>query len=80
MALLVSPTEDLAFEEVKEVEEFVKLKVVELKYEMSKVVAKLELNYSNLHSKMDVIVDAIKKLVEYNSLFSTTLEAQTTSD
>lgn len=70
----------LFVEEVKDVEEFVKLKVVELKYEMSKVVAKLELNYQNLHSKMDVIVDAIKKLVEYNSLFSTTLEAKTTSD
>lgn len=34
----------------------------------------------SLHSKVDVLADAIKKIVEYNTLFSTKLEAKTKLD
>ncbi|CAI9266319.1 unnamed protein product [Lactuca saligna] len=67
----------LFVEEIKKVEESVNLKVEALKFEMSKEVAKIEQNYSSLHGKVDIIVDAIKKLVEYYTFFSTKLDAMT---
>ncbi|CAI9288750.1 unnamed protein product [Lactuca saligna] len=66
--------------EVKKLEESINLKVAELKSEMNKGLEKLEKNYSTLHGKVNVIDDAIAKLVEYNTLYSTKLDAKTTQD
>lgn len=60
----------LFIEQVKKVEE-------SIKSEMSKEVEKVEHNYSSLHSKVDIIANTIKKLVEYYTLFSTKLDAKT---
>lgn len=46
-------------------EEFVILTVAELKLEMTKEVEKIEKNYSVLHGKVDVVVEATTNLVEY---------------
>lgn len=67
----------LVVEEVKNVEESVNLKVEALKSKMSKEVAKIKQNYLSLHSKLDIIIDAIKKLMEYYTSFSTKLDAKT---
>lgn len=64
-------------EQVKKVEESINLKVVELKLDMTNTVENIENSYFIHHGKVDVIVDAIIKLVEYNILFSTKLEAKT---
>ncbi|CAI9260552.1 unnamed protein product [Lactuca saligna] len=64
-------------EKVTKVEASVNLKMEELTSEMSKAVVKIEQNYLRLHSKVDVLVDAIKKPVEYHTLFSTKVEAKT---
>ena len=58
-------------------EEFVYIKVAKLKSEMSKEVEKIEKNYSILHGNVDVIADAITKLMEYYTSYSTKLEAKT---
>lgn len=58
-------------------DEPVNLKVEELKSEMSKEVAKIKKNYATLHDKVDVIADAIKKLVEYYTSITTKLDAKT---
>lgn len=63
----------LFIEEVKSVDESIKLKMEDLKFKMSKEVEKIELNCSILHRKVDVLAETIKKLVGYNSLFSTKL-------
>lgn len=45
-----------------------------LKTEMAKEVEKIEKSYYDLHGKLDVVADAIAKLVEYNSAYSTKLD------
>ncbi|CAI9286228.1 unnamed protein product [Lactuca saligna] len=68
---LVAKEHHLLFiEEVKKVQESVNLNVKALKFEMSKEVAKIEHNHSILHDKIDVVVDAIKKLVEHYISFT----------
>ncbi|CAI9291685.1 unnamed protein product [Lactuca saligna] len=66
----------LFFEEVKKVEESVNQKVEVLKCEMLKEVAKIEQNYLTLHVKINVVVEAIKKLVEYYTSFTTKFDTQ----
>lgn len=61
-------------------EESVNLKVAELKYEMKKEVENIEKNYSIIHGKVDVIADAIMKLVEYNTSYSYKLDTKTEKD
>lgn len=46
-------------EAVNKVKEDVNLKFEEIHTEMSKEIVKLDQNYSNLHSKVDIIVDAV---------------------
>ncbi|CAI9268870.1 unnamed protein product [Lactuca saligna] len=67
---------ELFVEQVTKVKEFVDLNVVEFKSELSKEVQKMEQNYTLLHSKVDVIVTAITKLVEFNTEYSNKLEAK----
>ncbi|CAI9281406.1 unnamed protein product [Lactuca saligna] len=56
---------------VKKVKEDVNFKVEEIHTKMTKEVFKLDKNYSNLHTKVDIIDDAVKKVVEfYNSLIT----------
>lgn len=57
-------------------EQYVNLKVQELKSKISKEVEKIERNYSNLNCKVDVILDSIAKLVEYNTSYSTKLDVK----
>lgn len=66
--------------QVKMLEESVNLKVVGLKFEMMKKVEKIEKNYSIIHGKVDVIVDVIAKLVEFNNSYSTKFDAKTEQD
>ncbi|CAI9288394.1 unnamed protein product [Lactuca saligna] len=67
-------------DEVKKVHESVNLKVEALKYEMSKEVAKIEQTHSTLHDKIDVVIDAIKKLVEHYTSFTSKFDAKTDVD
>ncbi|CAI9290329.1 unnamed protein product [Lactuca saligna] len=67
---------ELFVEHVKTMKESVDLKMVELKLEMAKEVEKIEKNYSVLHGKVYVVVDAIPKLVEYNTTYSTKLDVK----
>ncbi|CAH1433898.1 unnamed protein product [Lactuca virosa] len=62
-------------DQVTKMKEYVDLKVVELKSEMSKEVQKMEQKYSLLHSKDDVLATAITNLVEFNIEYSHKLEA-----
>ncbi|CAH1447373.1 unnamed protein product [Lactuca virosa] len=71
---------EIFIKKVKKLEESVSLKVVELKSEITKEVAKLEQAYSTLHGKVDVISDVVAKLVEYNTSYSTKLDAKTEQD
>lgn len=61
-------------------EDSINLKVVELKSEMSKEVEKIEKKFSIIHGKVDVIADAIMKLVEYNTSYSYKLDTKTEKD
>lgn len=47
---------------------------------MAKEVVKLELNYLSLPSKVDVLAEAVKNIVEYNSLFSNKFESKIETD
>ncbi|CAH1419795.1 unnamed protein product [Lactuca virosa] len=67
---------DIFVEQVTKVKEFVDLQLVKLKLEMAKEVEKMEKNYVVLHSKVDVVADAITTLVEFNTAYSTILEAK----
>lgn len=60
--------------------ESVDLKVAELKLEMAKEVVKMEKIYTMLHSKVDVVADAITKLVDFNTDYVTKLEAKQEKD
>ena len=52
----------------------------DLKEEMEKEVEKLEKSHYVLHGKVDIVADAIGKLVEYNFSYSTKLDLKTESD
>lgn len=52
---------------IKKVQEDVNLKIEELRQEMMKEIAKADQNYYNLHTKVDIITDAVTKLVEYHT-------------
>lgn len=67
----------LFLEEVKRLEESIELKMEDLKSDMSKGMEKIELNYSSLRSKVNVLAEVVKNHVEYNTLFLTKLEAKT---
>ncbi|CAH1421301.1 unnamed protein product [Lactuca virosa] len=54
---------DIFIEQITKMKDLVDLKVVELKSEMAKEVEKMEKNYTLLHSKVDVVATAIKKLI-----------------
>ncbi|CAH1453692.1 unnamed protein product [Lactuca virosa] len=71
---------DVFVEQVKNMKEFLDLKVVELKSEMAKKVEKVEKNYVVLYTKLDVIADAITKLVNFNTDYSTKLEKKSEKD
>ncbi|CAH1412567.1 unnamed protein product [Lactuca virosa] len=62
------------------IKEFVDLQVAELKSEMAKEVEKMEKNDTLLHGKVDVVVDVIAKLVEFNTSYSTTIEVKSDQD
>ncbi|CAI9283452.1 unnamed protein product [Lactuca saligna] len=47
---------------------------------MAKEVEKMEKNYIVLHSKVDIVADAIVKLVEFNTDYSTKLEVKSEQD
>ncbi|CAI9292285.1 unnamed protein product [Lactuca saligna] len=61
----------LFVEEVKKVQDYVTLKVESLRSEMSKEVNKLEHSHLSLHTKLDVVTQAIHKVVENFTTFST---------
>lgn len=52
----------------------------DLKEEMEKEVEKLEKSHYVLHGKVDIVADAIANLVEYNSVYSTKLDAKIKSN
>lgn len=54
--------------------------MAELKSEMSKEVAKLDEYYSTLRSDVDVIIDAVKKVVMYFTSLSTIVDSKPESD
>ncbi|CAI9269573.1 unnamed protein product [Lactuca saligna] len=56
------------------------LKMVELKLEMTKELSKIEKNSSDLHGKVNVLGDALAKSVEYNTIYSTTLDEKSPKD
>lgn len=61
----------LFIEAVKRVHEDGNFKIEELHYETMNEVSKVDLNYSNIHTKVDVVADVVKKIVEFsNSLIS----------
>lgn len=61
----------LFVQDVKTVRENVNLKTEELRADMAKEIAALDHIYSSLHKKVDIIVDAITKVVEwYNYLLT----------
>lgn len=66
--------------EMKKVEESVNQKVEALMSEMSNKVSKMDQTHLSLHGKIDVIVDAIKKLMEYYTSFTTKFDTKTEAD
>ncbi|CAH1416916.1 unnamed protein product [Lactuca virosa] len=71
---------DLFVEQVSKMKESVDLKIVELKFELSKEVQKMEKNYTLLHGKVDVNVTVVTKLVEFNSEYMNKLEVKSEKD
>ena len=57
----------LFVEAIKKIKEDVNFKFEELYQEMMKEVAKFDQNYSNLHTKVDIVAVAVTKLVELNT-------------
>lgn len=60
--------------------EGVNRKVEEIQLEMSKEVVKLDQNYSNLHTKVDVIADAVTKVLESFNSLCTKVDSKLESD
>ncbi|CAI9293186.1 unnamed protein product [Lactuca saligna] len=61
---------ELFVEKVSTMKESLDLKVAELKSMLSEKVKKMEENYKLLHGKVDVIVDAITRLVDFNNEYT----------
>ncbi|CAI9290566.1 unnamed protein product [Lactuca saligna] len=70
----------LFVEQVKTMNESLDLKVTELKTEMAKEAEKIGKSYSILYGKVDVVVNAIAKLVAYNTGYSTKRDVKTETD
>ncbi|CAI9286170.1 unnamed protein product [Lactuca saligna] len=70
----------LFLEEVKKVKDDVNIKVEVIQIVMSKEIVKLSQNYSDLHTKVDVIVGAVMKEREYFTSFSTWVDTKHDSD
>ncbi|CAH1453072.1 unnamed protein product [Lactuca virosa] len=70
---VVKEHHDLFIEQVTKMDESVDLQVAELKSEMEKI-------FIVFHSKVDVVVDAIAKLVEFNTAYSTKVEEKPEQD
>ncbi|CAI9263245.1 unnamed protein product [Lactuca saligna] len=70
----------LFVEEIKKVQEFVNAKVEYLKSEMLKEISKIEQSHSSLEGNIDIVVEAIKKLVEYYTSFASKSDVKTDSD
>ncbi|CAH1449659.1 unnamed protein product [Lactuca virosa] len=68
--------QDLFVEQGTTTKESLDIKLVELKSSLSKEVHKMEENYTLLHSKVDVIVGSITKLVEFNTKYTKQVEAK----
>ncbi|CAH1412520.1 unnamed protein product [Lactuca virosa] len=71
---------ELFIEHMKTMKESVYLKMAELKLEIAKEVENIEKSYFVLHRKVDVVADAIEKLIEYNTAYSTKLDVKTEKD
>lgn len=71
---------DIFIKQVTNIKESVDLQVAELKSEMAKEFERMENNYTVLHNKFDFVLDAIAKLVEFNTSYSTKLEAKSKQD
>lgn len=54
------------------------MKIEELHSEMAKEVVKLDHNYSNLNTKVNIVVDTVTKDVELHSSLLTKIEAKST--
>lgn len=54
-------------EAVKKVREDVNFKIEEIRQEMKKEVVNVYQNYSTLHNKMYIVVDAVKKIAKFTS-------------
>lgn len=70
----------LFIEVVKKVKEDVNFKIEEICQYMTKEVANLDLNYSNLHTKVDIIVDVVMKVVEYYNSLHTKVGTKSETD
>lgn len=67
-------------ETVNATKESLALKVSELKALISKEVMMMEENYNLLHGKVDVIVSAITRQVEFNNEYTKQFEARSEED
>lgn len=70
----------LFFQDVKTVRENVNKKIEELRVDMAKEIAALNHNYSFPHKKVDIIADAITKLVEWYNLLLPKLDKKAKVD
>lgn len=61
-------------EAVKKVREDVNFKIEEIRQEMKKEVVNVYQNYSTLHNKMDIVVDAVKKIAKFTSTLFTKVD------
>lgn len=71
---------ELFMETVNATKESLALKVSELKALISKEVMMMEENYNLLHGKVDVIVSAITRQVEFNNEYTKQFEARSEED
>lgn len=71
---------DLFIEHVTTTKESLNIKIAKLKSLLSKEVNKMEENYTLLNGKIDVIVGAITKLVEFNTKYTKYFEAKLEND
>ncbi|CAI9261132.1 unnamed protein product [Lactuca saligna] len=67
---------DTFVEQVMKLNEYVDHKVVELKSEIAKDFEMMEENYALLHSKVNVVANAITKLVDLNTNYSYKVDAK----
>ena len=71
---------ELFMEMINAMKESLALKVAKIKSLMSEERKKMEENYKLLHGKVDVIVGAITRLVEFNNEYNKQLQAKSEKD